>query len=176
MGWPKLRVSVNVSQVQFRHPAFLAKLQAALMDTGIHPGDLELELTESIAMEDAGFILDTLTAIKALGISIAIDDFGTGYSSLGQLRQLPVDRLKIDRVFVRELDHEVQGGHIANMVVELGRNLGLTVIAEGVEDEAQAQALRAMGCHEAQGFLYARPLTVPDLRNWLLENDPPAQR
>jgi len=176
MGWPKLRVSVNVSQVQFRHPAFLAKLQAALMDTGIHPGDLELELTESIAMEDAGFILDTLTAIKALGISIAIDDFGTGYSSLGQLRQLPVDRLKIDRVFVRELDHEVQGGHIANMVVELGRNLGLTVIAEGVEDEAQAQALRAMGCHEAQGFLYARPLTVPDLRNWLLEHDPPAQR
>lgn len=176
MGWPKLRVSVNVSQVQFRHPAFLAKLQAALMDTGIHPGDLELELTESIAMEDAGFILDTLTAIKALGISIAIDDFGTGYSSLGQLRQLPVDRLKIDRVFVRELDHEVQGGHIANMVVELGRNLGLTVIAEGVEEEAQAQALRAMGCHEAQGFLYARPLTVEQLKNWLIEHDPPEQR
>jgi diguanylate cyclase (GGDEF)-like protein len=176
MGWPKLRMSVNVSQVQFRHPAFLAKLQAALLDTGINPGDLELELTESIAMEDAGFILDTLTAIKALGISIAIDDFGTGYSSLSQLRQLPVDRLKIDRVFVGELDHEVQGGHIANMVVELGRNLGLTVIAEGVEEEAQAQALRAMGCHEAQGFLYARPLAVQDLKNWLIEHDPPMQR
>lgn len=176
MGWPKLRMSVNVSQVQFRHPAFLAKLQAALLDTGINPGDLELELTESIAMEDAGFILDTLTAIKALGISIAIDDFGTGYSSLSQLRQLPVDRLKIDRVFVGELDHEVQGGHIANMVVELGRNLGLTVIAEGVEEEAQAQALRAMGCHEAQGFLYARPLAVQDLKNWLIEHDPPVQR
>jgi len=176
MGWPQLRMSVNVSQVQFRHPAFLAKLQAALLDTGINPGDLELELTESIAMEDAGFILDTLTAIKALGISIAIDDFGTGYSSLSQLRQLPVDRLKIDRVFVRELDQEVQGGHIANMVVELGRNLGLTVIAEGVEEEAQAQALRAMGCHEAQGFLYARPLTVQELKNWLIERDPPLQR
>lgn len=176
MGWPKLRMSVNVSQVQFRHPAFLAKLQAALLDTGINPGDLELEITESIAMEDAGFILDTLTAIKALGISIAIDDFGTGYSSLSQLRQLPVDRLKIDRVFVGELDHEVQGGHIANMVVELGRNLGLTVIAEGVEEEAQAQALRAMGCHEAQGFLYAKPLTVLELKNWLIEHVPPAQR
>ena len=176
MGWPQLRMSVNVSQVQFRHPAFLAKLQAALLDTGINPGDLGLELTESSAREDAGFILDTLTAIKALGISIAIDDFGTGYSSLSQLRQLPVDRLKIDRVFVRELDQEVQGGHIANMVVELGRNLGLTVIAEGVEEEAQAQALRAMGCHEAQGFLYARPLTVQELKNWLIERDPPLQR
>lgn len=176
MGWPQLRMSVNVSQVQFRHPAFLARLQAALLDTGVNPGDLELEITESIAMEDASFILDTLRAIKALGISIAIDDFGTGYSSLSQLRQLPVDRLKIDRVFVRELSQEVQGGHIANMVVELGRNLGLTVIAEGVEEEQQAQTLLAMGCHEAQGFLYARPLTAPQLKDWLTQRMPPVLR
>lgn len=172
-GWSDLRMSVNVSLIQFRHPAFLDKLRAALQDTGIEPAKLELEITESVAMEDANFILDTLTAIKTLGVSIAIDDFGTGYSSLSQLRQLPVDRLKIDRVFVRELNQEVQGGHIANMVVELGRNLGMTVIAEGVEDEQQAKALQAMGCHEAQGFLYAHPLPMPELEEWLLMRGKP---
>jgi EAL domain-containing protein (putative c-di-GMP-specific phosphodiesterase class I) len=102
-----------------------------------------------------------------MGISIAIDDFGTGYSSLSHLRQLPIDRLKIDRAFVTELSQEVSGGHIAAMVVELGRNLNLTVIAEGIEDETQAKTLLEMGCHEGQGFLYARPLTVLQLKEWL---------
>lgn len=173
-GWSDLRMSVNVSLIQFRHPSFLGKLRAALHDTGIEPDKLELEITESVAMEDATFILETLTAIKTLGVSIAIDDFGTGYSSLSQLRQLPVDRLKIDRVFVRELNQQVQGGHIANMVVELGRNLGMTVIAEGVEDEQQAKTLLAMGCHEAQGFLYAHPLPMPELEEWLQMRGKPA--
>jgi diguanylate cyclase len=174
-GWRDLRMSVNVSLIQFRHPSFLDKLRSALRDTGIEPAKLELEITESVAMEDAGFILETLTSIKALGVSIAIDDFGTGYSSLSQLRQLPVDRLKIDRVFVRELNSRIQGGHIATMVVELGRSLGMTVIAEGVEDEQQAQTLRAMGCHEAQGFLYAPGLTVIELRDWLQARENPAR-
>lgn len=174
-GWSDLRMSVNVSLIQFRHPTFLDKLRAALQDTGIEPAKLELEITESVAMEDANFILETLTAIKALGVSIAIDDFGTGYSSLSQLRQLPVDRLKIDRVFVSELNQQVQGGHIANMVVELGRNLGMTIIAEGVEDELQAQTLLAMGCHEAQGFLYAQAMPMPELEAWLRARGKPAR-
>jgi diguanylate cyclase (GGDEF)-like protein len=167
LGYPELRMSVNVSQIQFRHPEFLDRLNAALNDTGVKPGVLELEITESIAMEDADFMLETLSLIKELGVSIAIDDFGTGYSSLSHLRQLPVDRLKIDRAFVNELATEVTGGHIASMVIELGRNLKLTVIAEGIETEAQAQILRNMGCHEGQGFLYARGLPASEIADWL---------
>ncbi|MDZ7919750.1 bifunctional diguanylate cyclase/phosphodiesterase [Rhodoferax sp.] len=168
MGLTDLRMSVNVSQIQFRHPEFLDKLNAALLDTGIRPNCLELEITESVAMEDADFMLETLNLVRELGISIAIDDFGTGYSSLSQLRQLPIDRLKIDRAFVSELQKDMCGGHIASMVIELGRNLNLTVIAEGIEDEAQAQALRALGCHEGQGYLYAKPMTPPLLKEWLI--------
>jgi len=168
MGLTDLRMSVNVSQIQFRHPEFLDKLNAALLDTGIRPNCLELEITESVAMEDADFMLETLNLVRELGISIAIDDFGTGYSSLSQLRQLPIDRLKIDRAFVSELQKDMCGGHIASMVIELGRNLNLTVIAEGIEEEAQAQALRALGCHEGQGYLYAKPMTPPLLKEWLI--------
>ena len=167
LGYSDLRMSVNVSQVQFRHPEFLEKLNAALLDTGIRPNSLELEITESVAMEDADFMLETLHLVRELGISIAIDDFGTGYSSLSQLRQLPIDRLKIDRAFVSELSQEVSGRHIASMVIELGRNLKLTVIAEGIEEERQAETLLKLGCHEGQGYLYSRPLTTVQLREWL---------
>ncbi len=167
LGLPNLRMSVNVSQIQFRHPEFLDKLNAALIDTGINPRCLELEITESVAMEDADFMLETLHLVRELGISIAIDDFGTGYSSLSHLRQLPIDRLKIDRAFVTELNQQVSGGHIASMVVELGRNLNLTVIAEGIEDEVQAATLQRMGCHEGQGYLYAKPMVPLQLKEWL---------
>lgn len=167
LGLPDLRMSVNVSQIQFRHPDFLEKLHAALLDTGINPKYLELEITESVAMEDADFMLETLHKVRNLGISIAIDDFGTGYSSLSHLRQLPIDRLKIDRAFVMELNQQVTGGHIAAMVIELGRNLNLTVIAEGIEDEGQAQTLRDLGCHEGQGFLYAKPMVPSQFNAWV---------
>lgn len=169
LGLPELRMSVNVSQIQFRQPDFLKKLMAVLADTGINPKYLELEITESVAMEDPDFMLETLHLVRGLGISIAIDDFGTGYSSLSHLRQLPIDRLKIDRAFVAELGQDVSGGHIASMVIELGQNLKLTVIAEGVEEEFQAQTLMRLGCHEAQGFLYAKPLTSEQLTVWLEE-------
>jgi len=105
-----------------------------------------------------------------LGISIAIDDFGTGYSSLSHLRQLPIDRLKIDRAFVNELSQDVSGGHIASMVIELGRNLNLTVIAEGIENEGQAQKLLALGCHEGQGYLYAKGLIPQQFDAWLRDH------
>ena len=167
LGLSTVRMSVNVSQIQFRHPHYIERLKLALTDTGIDPQYLELEITESVAMEDPAFMLETLASIKELGISVAIDDFGTGYSSLSHLRQLPVDRLKIDRAFVNELNSPILGGHIAAMVVELGRNLNMTVIAEGMEEESQAEILRAMGCHEGQGFLYGRPMPVADLNQWL---------
>jgi diguanylate cyclase (GGDEF)-like protein len=166
-GYPDLRMSVNVSQIQFRHTEFIEKLRSAVLDTGINPRCLELEITESVAMEDADFMLETLHLVRELGISIAIDDFGTGYSSLSQLRQLPIDRLKIDRAFVSELSQEVSGGHIASMVIELGRNLNLTIIAEGIEDERQADVLRKLGCHEGQGYLYAKPMPPAQFLEWL---------
>jgi diguanylate cyclase (GGDEF)-like protein len=171
IGLKDLRMSVNVSHNQFRHPDFLAKLSAALADTGVNPACVELEITESIAMEDPDFIVELLARVKKTGVSIAIDDFGTGYSSLSRLRQLPVDRLKIDRAFVAELSRSVESGHIAAMVVELGRNLKLTVIAEGIETEVEAQALRGLGCHEGQGYLYARPMEPADLRAWIAARD-----
>lgn len=167
LGLPQLRMSVNVSQMQFRHPDFMQNLQSALTDTNISPGNLELEITESVAMEDADFMLEILHGIRKLGISIAIDDFGTGYSSLSHLRQLPIDRLKIDRAFVDELTQDVSGGHIAAMVIELGRNLNLTVIAEGIEETAQAAQLKHLGCHEGQGYLYAKPLLPEQFVDWV---------
>lgn len=168
-GAKDIRMSVNVSQIQFRNPEFIDKLKSALSDTSIQPQCLELEITESVAMEDADFMLETLHSVRDLGISIAIDDFGTGYSSLSQLRQLPIDRLKIDRAFVSELSDDVMGGHIASMVIELGRNLQLKVIAEGIESEAQAERLKQLGCHEGQGYLYAKPMTSVLLKDWLRE-------
>jgi diguanylate cyclase len=168
LGLPALRVSVNVSQLQFRDPDFVEKLVKAIADTGVDASCLELEITESVAMEDPDFMLERFAAIKAIGVTIAIDDFGTGYSSLSHLRQLPIDRLKIDRAFVNELSSDVLGGPIAAMVIELGRNLNMMVIAEGVETENQAAILREMGCHEGQGYFYAEPMAALELREWLL--------
>ena len=168
-GHRQFTMSVNVSQVQFRHPHFLDMLRRALDDTGAPPEYIELEITESMAMEEPALLVEKLAQVKRTGVSIAIDDFGTGFSSLSHLQRLQVDRLKIDRTFVTEITGSARGGSIAQMVVQLGRNLGLSVIAEGVEDERQAQILRQLGCPLAQGFLYARPLSPEDLLEWLAE-------
>jgi diguanylate cyclase (GGDEF)-like protein len=166
-GYLDFTMSVNVSQVQFRHPGFLDMLRAALADTGAPPNRVELEITESMAMEEPDLLIERLAAIKRTGVSIAIDDFGTGFSSLSYLQRLQVDRLKIDRAFVSEITDSARGSSIAEMVIELGRNLGLSIIAEGVEDERQAQILQALGCPLAQGYLFARPLAPEALLEWL---------
>jgi diguanylate cyclase (GGDEF)-like protein len=160
-------MSINVSQVQFRHPHFIDMLRRALDDSGAPPERVELEITESMAMEEPDLLIERLAEIKRTGVSIAIDDFGTGFSSLSYLQRLCVDRLKIDRAFVTEITDAARGSSIAEMVIELGRNLGLSIIAEGVEDERQAQILQALGCPLAQGFLFARPLTPEALIEWL---------
>jgi diguanylate cyclase (GGDEF)-like protein len=166
-GHRDFTMSVNVSQVQFRHPYFLEMLRTALEDTQAPPEFIELEITESMAMEEPDLLIKMLAQIKHTGVSIAIDDFGTGFSSLSYLQRLQVDRLKIDRAFVTEITGSARGSSIAEMVIQLGRNLGLSVIAEGVEDERQAQILQALGCPLAQGFLFARPMAVPALYDWL---------
>jgi EAL domain-containing protein (putative c-di-GMP-specific phosphodiesterase class I) len=166
-GHRDFTMSVNVSQVQFRHPYFLDMLRSALEDTRAPPEFIELEITESMAMEEPDLLIKMLAQIKHTGVSIAIDDFGTGFSSLSYLQRLQVDRLKIDRAFVTEITGSARGSSIAEMVIQLGRNLGLSVVAEGVEDERQAQILQALGCPLAQGFLFSRPLPSKSLLDWL---------
>jgi diguanylate cyclase (GGDEF)-like protein len=166
-GHDNFTVSVNVSQVQFRHPHFLDALRGALHDSGAPAEFIELEITESMAMEEPDLLADMLAQVKRTGVSIAIDDFGTGFSSLSHLQRLQVDRLKIDRAFVSEITGSARGSSIAEMVIQLGRNLGLSIIAEGVEDERQAQILRALGCPLAQGFLFSKPLSPQELLRWL---------
>jgi diguanylate cyclase (GGDEF)-like protein len=168
-GHTEFMMSINVSQAQFRHPHFLESLNRALKDTGAPAQWVELEITESMAMEEPDLLIELLGLIKETGVSIAIDDFGTGFSSLSYLQRLNVDKLKIDRAFVTEITGSSRGSSIAEMVVQLGRNLGLRVIAEGVEDERQAQILSALGCELAQGYLFAKPMPAPQLTAWLKE-------
>jgi diguanylate cyclase (GGDEF)-like protein len=167
LGQKDFMMSINVSQVQFRHPHFLDTLIRALRDTGAPAGSIELEITESMAMEEPDMLIKLLGHIKETGVSIAIDDFGTGFSSLSYLQRLNVDKLKIDRAFVTEITSSARGSSIAEMVIQLGRNLGLRVIAEGVEDERQAQILQNLGCELAQGYLFARPMGAEQLAAWL---------
>jgi diguanylate cyclase (GGDEF)-like protein len=166
-GHGEFTMSINVSQVQFRHPQFLQVLRNALADTGAPPRYVELEITESMAMEEPDTFIEMLAQVKETGVHIAIDDFGTGFSSLSHLQRLRVDRLKIDRAFVTEITGASRGSSIAEMVIQLGRNLGLSVVAEGVEDELQARVLQQLGCPLAQGFLFARPMGGCDLSDWL---------
>ncbi len=168
-GYANFRMCVNISLAQFRHAGFIDSLKHALRDSEVSPSNLELEITESMAMEDAELVLHLLADVKRTGVTVAIDDFGTGFSSLSQLRQLDVERLKIDRAFVREAQTSSAGLTIAQMVINLGRGLGLTVIAEGVETEEQRQQLLALGCHEGQGWLFARPMQADQLERWLKE-------
>jgi diguanylate cyclase (GGDEF)-like protein len=171
-GHRDFTMSVNVSQVQFRHPVFLDMLRSALEDSGAPPEYIELEITESMAMEEPDLLIQMLAEVKRTGVSIAIDDFGTGFSSLSYLQRLQIDRLKIDRAFVTEITGSARGSSIAEMVIQLGRNLGLSVVAEGVEDERQAQILQALGCPMAQGFLFARPMPAEGLYEWLRGQTP----
>ncbi|MBN9423010.1 MAG: hypothetical protein BGO63_04470 [Candidatus Accumulibacter sp. 66-26] len=166
-GFPGLRMAINVSAAQFAQAGILEKLDHALDKAGIAPDRLELEITESVAVVGMKDVADLLGQIRQRGISVAIDDFGTGFSSLSYLDSLPADRLKIDRSFVALLDAARPGGRIAETIVSLGHRLDMTVLAEGVENEAQAAMLRALGCDAAQGYLYARPMPLEELPAWL---------
>ncbi|HRE16248.1 MAG TPA: EAL domain-containing protein, partial [Rhodocyclaceae bacterium] len=137
-------MAVNVSAIQFRHPAFLKVIDDALNEIGFPPASLELEITESVAMYGQAEVEQRMHALRERGIAVAIDDFGTGFSSLSYLNSLPAACLKIDRSFVNALDSDSSGARIAEMVIELGRTLGMRVLAEGVETSDQVQRLRAL--------------------------------
>jgi len=157
-GDVRFPISVNVSALQFRQPDFLAQVQHALDETGLPAANLELELTESLLMNNADAVLDKLQQLAVIGVALAIDDFGTGYSSMSYLRQFPAHRMKIDQSFVRDLPGSEDAAAIARAIVSLGTTLGMQTIAEGVETEEQAQFLRAIQCDLGQGFFLAYPL------------------
>ena len=174
-GLPPIVVSVNVSPRQFRHESLVQTVAAALRSTRLEPRYLELELTESMVMHDAPQLVAMLDELKELGVKIAVDDFGTGYSSLSYLKRFPVDRLKVDRSFVEHMTTEADDATIVRAIIALGHNLGLKVVAEGVETAQQARALRAYQCDEAQGFLFARAVSARDLPR-LITRSIPGQR
>ena len=169
----ELSVSVNLSAVQLRNSGLLAVLASSMQRHAIPPGKLELEITETTLMEGVEINLQKLQHIRALGIGLAIDDFGTGYSSLSYLSRFPINKLKIDRSFVHEILDDPNNLAITRLIISLGHTLGLKVIAEGVETEAQALLLRSAGCDQFQGFLYAAPMAEAELSNWQPAPQPP---
>jgi EAL domain-containing protein (putative c-di-GMP-specific phosphodiesterase class I) len=161
-------ISVNVSAVQLRQTDFVQIVARVLAESGLPPANLELELTESVVMQGVEPALEKLRELDALGVKVAIDDFGTGYSSLSYLRQFTVDRLKIDQSFVRDLPGNMDAEAIAAAIVAMGLSLGLRIIAEGVETEAQAAFLQSVLCREGQGYLYAQPMTADEFHAWVM--------
>ena len=162
-------ISINISARQFREPKFVQEVVSAIDRTGASPHRLTLELTESLLLDDAEETIGKMQALKLLGVRLSLDDFGTGYSSLSYLKRLPLDQLKIDRSFVRDLMVDICGGAIAQAVISLGRAMGLSVVAEGVETEEQRDCLAKLGCHAYQGFLFSRPLPVEEFQRLWLE-------
>ena len=162
-----LTIAVNVSPKQFRLPVFVEELQKMLAHTGAHPGRLKLELTEGMLLTDINDAITKMNAIQALGVQFSLDDFGTGYSPLSYLKQLPLNQMKIDQSFVRDILTDHNDTAICRAVIALGKSLGLRVIAEGVETDAQWALLQAEGCDEGQGYLFARPQPIDDLERWL---------
>jgi diguanylate cyclase (GGDEF)-like protein/PAS domain S-box-containing protein len=158
-GLPAVRVAVNISALQFRNAGFPLTVQAALKEAGLNSRWLVLEVTESVIMQDAERVTDSLKQLKSLGLELAIDDFGTGYSSLSYLKRFPIDRIKIDQSFVRDITSDKDDEAITSAIIGLTHNLGLRTIAEGVETPEQLDFLQRHGCDEAQGFLFSRPLT-----------------
>ena len=163
-AWPgNLSVAVNLSAVQFRNPMLALSVVSALGQSGLSASRLELEITETVLLQDDRAVLDTLHQFRDLGVRICMDDFGTGYSSLSYLRSFPFDKIKIDRSFIRELGKENDCVAIIRAVMRLGSSLGMITTAEGVETEEQLEILRAEGCMQVQGYLFSRPKPVGEI-------------
>jgi len=166
-GLPAMLMAVNVAPVQFRQAGFVDVVAGALASSGLAASLLELEVTERTVMNDAEVNMGTLAALHRMGVGLSLDDFGTGYSSLAYLKRFPVGKLKIDRSFIRDLETDQDDRAIASTIVSMGRNLRLTVLAEGVETSQQLALLRSMDCDMAQGFLFSRALPVEKMTELL---------
>lgn len=169
-GLPDIVVAVNVSSIQFKRGDLEQSVLEALDESGLPPTFLELELTESVLIQDTEKVLETVQRLKAHGLMLSIDDFGTGYSSLSYLKRFNVDKLKIDRSFVRDMLSDPQDASIVRAIIQMAKNLNLKTIAEGVEDEHLLAFLRLQHCDEAQGYYFARPMPAEDFRQYLAAN------
>ncbi|WP_245156608.1 GGDEF and EAL domain-containing protein [Clostridium aminobutyricum] len=165
LGFPPVRMAVNLSVNQFRDPNLVSQVDNILKKTGLDPQYLELEITESITIAEEYYIVDVLNQLKKLGVSISIDDFGTEYSSLSRLKILPIDRIKIDMQFINGIENNDKDRVITDSIINLAKNLGLRVIAEGVENKAQLEFLRQRKCNEVQGFYLYRPISPSEVEN-----------
>ena len=163
----QLSIALNVSARQFHNADFIFHVIAALKRSGANPQRLKLELTESLLLDDIEDVIEKMNMLKELGTGFSLDDFGTGYSSLSYLKRLPLDQLKIDQSFVRDVLTDANDASIARTVVVLAQNLGLSVIAEGVETEGQRAFLIANGCRAFQGYLFSRPLPLADFEAYV---------
>jgi EAL domain-containing protein (putative c-di-GMP-specific phosphodiesterase class I) len=164
VSWvPPYKVAVNLSPVQFSHADLPKLVETVLVETGLAPERLELELTETTIFADRERSLDVLQRIKAIGVNIALDDFGTGYSSLDTLRSFPFDKIKLDQSFISEAESSRQATAIIRAVLALGKSLGIPVLAEGIETEAQLTLLADEGCDEVQGYLLGRPAPLSQI-------------
>jgi diguanylate cyclase len=165
--WEDITVACNVSAIQFRQTDFVDSVKKALEDTGFEPTRLELELTESVVVADADQAEDSIMELRSMGIKLALDDFGTGYSSLIYLRRFAFDKIKLDKSFLDSLEDTGESAILVHSVVHLGRALGLTVTAEGVETAEQQRFLQAVGCHLLQGYLFSRPVPFAQMNDML---------
>lgn len=172
MGLAPLRISVNISAIDFRQREFVDNLAAILKQTGLPPNQLELEITESVLMQNVDETVDILNRIKAMGVRLALDDFGTGYSSLSYLRRFPIDVLKIDQSFVRGLHENSQDAQLISAIIGMGKSLELNIIAEGVETVEQLNFLRSQQCEEGQGFLFSKAVPAKDFAQLLQVGSP----
>jgi EAL domain-containing protein (putative c-di-GMP-specific phosphodiesterase class I) len=163
----QLTLAVNVSARQIEQPHFVAQVLEVVEHFGVLPGRLKLELTESLLLENAESIIYKMTALKSRGIGFSLDDFGTGYSSLSYLKRLPLDQLKIDQSFVRDILTDANDAAIARTVIALGHSLGLEVIAEGVESQAQRDYLHSIACHSYQGYWCSRPVALGEFETFV---------
>ena len=163
----ELRLAINISPIQFSHPEFVGRVKQALASSRAPAEGLIMEITESVLISDIQNVTERLHELVQLGVRFSIDDFGTGFSSLAYLRQLPLHEIKIDRSFIAGLPEDVANVGIVRSILAVGSHLGLLVIAEGVETQEQAQAAHRAGCHEIQGYFYARPLVPAQALSWL---------
>jgi diguanylate cyclase (GGDEF)-like protein len=169
-GWqPELRIAVNLSPVQFVHGDLASEVADIVRETRLDPARLDLEITEGLLIKDAERALAILARLKALGVKISMDDFGTGYSSLSYFRMFPFDKVKIDQSFIRDMIDNPQARAIVRSVIGLGQGLGMPVVAEGVENDAQLNALIAEGCDQAQGYLISRPGPIENFERVIID-------
>lgn len=167
-GLPDITLSVNLSAVQFRQNHLVQQITSMLTETGLPPSAIEIELTESLAMEDPLAAIDIIDALHAAGIALAIDDFGTGYSSLAYLKRFRISKLKIDQSFVRDIASDANDRAIVNAIITMAQSLGFKTIAEGVETAEQLAFLREHGCHEVQGYYFSKPLPAEAFKTFVL--------